>query len=294
MKDKVKKYSVVRSVKHDGHVYTVLIYAECVQTSKTKALLVQPVYTTRDGQKIVSEAGRGQLLSTQRPYQRTRSLNIGWAICSDEDKFDMDAGVELCKKRFSRDPITTGCGRFLTDDMVNAIIMNELDYIANNFGKFYRRKSKKHGKPKFYLEFPCDWFDKKAPKCEKTGKNDTQKCEEEPKPKFPVRDGDILYKTSQSGRKTTYICVKERLLDGVYKIYWSASEFDDGKGILFCDYSVAEPGLEPEEGYLKTSPQQHAHALAIIRNEGHLWSTVNKKFTRGHVGVDVGCSEDNK
>ncbi len=294
MKDKVKKYSVVRSVKHEGHVYTVLVYAECVQTSKTRALLVQPVFTTRDGQKIVSEAGRGQLLSTQRPYQRTRTLNIGWAICSDEDKFDMDAGVELCKKRFSRDPITTGCGRFLTDDMVNAIIMNELDYIANNFGKFYRRKKTERRKLKTGVRLVCDWFEGVTPKCEKTDKNDSKKCEEAPKPKFPVRDGDILYKTSPGGRKTTYICVKERLLDGVYKIYWSASEFDDGKGILFCDYSVAEPGLEPEEGYLKTNHQQHAHALAIIRNEGHLWSTVNKKFARGHVGVDVGCSEDNK
>ena len=61
---------------------------------------------------------------------------MGWAICSPQDTYDEKAGIELCKKRFRKSPLTAKTGLFLTNDMVNAILDNEVNYIKAHWGKF--------------------------------------------------------------------------------------------------------------------------------------------------------------
>ena len=57
---------------------------------------------------------------------------MGWSICAECDTFNEDTGIKICKRRFNRSPITTQNGRFLTTDMCQAIVNNEVEYIINH------------------------------------------------------------------------------------------------------------------------------------------------------------------
>jgi hypothetical protein len=93
---------------------------------------------SRDGQRAISfDPERGAVnIITGTPHLKTKSFNMGWAICSPDDKFDEEYGIELCKKRFHRKPLTTQSGTFLTHDMIRAIMKNEADYIEKHFDEY--------------------------------------------------------------------------------------------------------------------------------------------------------------
>ena len=57
---------------------------------------------------------------------------MGFAICNSSDTFNINTGIKVAKKRFAKSPMTTQNGNFLTEDMLKAIVDNELNYILNN------------------------------------------------------------------------------------------------------------------------------------------------------------------
>ena len=138
MKKKTKTYFRKRSVTFYGKQYLVQVYGELFEDGSVNGLCVLPVHLTRDGKQILgTDIRNSSLFTLGRPYARTKSFNMGWAILTPEDTFDEKVGIELCKKRFSVSPIYTQSGNFLTDDMINAIMENELNFIAKNFHKFF-------------------------------------------------------------------------------------------------------------------------------------------------------------
>ena len=138
MKKKTKTYFRKRSVTFYGKQYLVQVYGELFEDGSVNGLCVLPVHLTRDGKQILgTDIRNSSLFTLGRPYARTKSFNMGWAILTPEDTFDEKVGIELCKKRFSVSPIYTQSGNFLTDDMIIAIMENELNFIAKNFHKFF-------------------------------------------------------------------------------------------------------------------------------------------------------------
>ena len=104
------------------------------------------VFFDGNGQKhtvLVYGEIKSQKISSLSPYKflkkRTlKSLNIGWAICSEEDEFDLDTGIKLAKKRLYKNlgDLFSFNRNFLTDDMVNAILKNEVNYIKSHIEKY--------------------------------------------------------------------------------------------------------------------------------------------------------------
>lgn len=66
---------------------------------------------------------------------RTKEFNMGFAICNPEDDFQESIAIDICKRRFKK-PITTQNGRFLTPDMCQAILENEVQFVANHVERY--------------------------------------------------------------------------------------------------------------------------------------------------------------
>jgi hypothetical protein len=115
-KEKIKKYVTHREFfDENGHKHTVLVYAE-LSVIRLNVEILPYVYQKK----------------------MLKSLNMGWAICSEEDTFDVEIGIKLAKKRFYRHmgDLQTTNRNFLTDDMVEAIIQNEVNYIISHSDKY--------------------------------------------------------------------------------------------------------------------------------------------------------------
>lgn len=98
-----------------GHKHTVLVYAE-VSVSKIDVEVFPYIYVTK----------------------QVKALNMGWSICSEDDVFAKEIGIKLAKKRFYKNmgELQTTNKNFLNDDMVNAIIENEVNYIISHPEKY--------------------------------------------------------------------------------------------------------------------------------------------------------------
>jgi len=132
MKKSLKKFSKVETFRE----HKILVYGELWEEGYVDGLVIQRAKFSRDGRKVMDISMDHEDILLNRPYIRTRYFNMGWAICSPEDKFDETVGIELCKKRFRKSPLKTETGLFLTKDMVNALIENEVNYIKKNWAKF--------------------------------------------------------------------------------------------------------------------------------------------------------------
>jgi hypothetical protein len=78
----------------------------------------------------------GEMTERKTRENSVKTLNMGWSICqTNYDEFDTEKGINLAKKRFEK-PLVTENGKFLTSDMVLAILKNELDYIENHIDKY--------------------------------------------------------------------------------------------------------------------------------------------------------------
>lgn len=115
---------------------TILVYGELYEDGIIPGVRVQTVGLSRDGQRVLEEGDEVIGISGDI-YARTKFFNMGWSICSPQDKFDVNVGISLAKKRFAKYPMYTQSGHFLTDDMIDSIINNELNFIHDHFGKFY-------------------------------------------------------------------------------------------------------------------------------------------------------------
>lgn len=145
MKKKKKNYVLTAEKPVNGRVATILVYGELWEDGFVDGLRIQRVGLSRDGRRVI-EHGTEILGSLGIPYARTKYFNFGWAICAPGDKFSEEEGIKIAKKRFSISPLSTQSGNLLTDDMNLSILQNELDFISNNFEKFYRRTEPKESK----------------------------------------------------------------------------------------------------------------------------------------------------
>ena len=132
MKKTVKNFMLTD--KYHGH--TIMVYGELWEEGYIDGVVITRAKFSKDGKRVMDASTTSEDILLNRPYTRTRYFNMGWAICSPDDKFDKSVGIELCKKRFRKSPLRTETGLFLTKDMVMALIRNEIRYIKIHWAKF--------------------------------------------------------------------------------------------------------------------------------------------------------------
>lgn len=133
MDKKVKTYyHYSEVVSSDGNSHTVLVYGEVSESSLISGFA--PVTFTRKA-RIVRSVGEPIIVNSEF-RSPVKSFNMGFAICNASDTFDVNTGIKVAKKRFAKSPMTTQNGNFLTEDMLKAIVDNELNYILNNIDHF--------------------------------------------------------------------------------------------------------------------------------------------------------------
>lgn len=117
-KERVRGYSTHKEYFDEfGHKHTVLVYGE-VTISKIDVEVLPFVYTSK----------------------MLKTFNMGWAICAEGDEFDEEYGKKLAKKRFYKymGDLQTTNKNFLNDDMVMAILQNEVNYIIKHADKYVK------------------------------------------------------------------------------------------------------------------------------------------------------------
>lgn len=67
---------------------------------------------------------------------KMRVFNMGYAICQKPDVFSKSFGIRIAKRRFTDRPLRTQNGKFLNDDMCQALVDNEAKYIKEHLEKF--------------------------------------------------------------------------------------------------------------------------------------------------------------
>jgi hypothetical protein len=141
---KVKKYAEYGVVTdRNGLEHQILIYGELTTEDALRGVRVSDVLYNRHNGQVEKVLG-SKVVKTGKSYGATKTLNFGWAICHPNDEFDIEKAVKLCKRRFSKTGISTQDCRFLTDDMVNSILKNELQYVINVKLPEYIQKWEKH------------------------------------------------------------------------------------------------------------------------------------------------------
>ena len=123
----------------NGRIVTILVYGELWETETVDGIYVQRIGLSRDGKRII-ERGSGSVGVLGAPYSKTKYFNMGWAICSPDDEYNEEIGIEIAKSRFLKSPLSTQSGTFLTNDMIDAILDNEIRFMQNNLSKFYHPK----------------------------------------------------------------------------------------------------------------------------------------------------------
>lgn len=133
MNKKVKSYYHYESVTSgDGSSHTVLVYGEVSDDKFISGFA--PVTFTRKG-RIIKSVGEPVIVNSEF-RSPVKKFNMGFAICNSSDTFDVNTGIKVAKKRFAKSPMTTQNSSFLTEDMLKAIVDNELNYILNNIDHF--------------------------------------------------------------------------------------------------------------------------------------------------------------
>ena len=127
----------------NGRIATILVYGELWETETVDGIFVQRVGLSRDGKRII-ECGSGSVGVLGAPYAKTKYFNMGWAICSPDDEYNEETGIKIAKSRFLKSPLSTQSGTFLTNDMIDAILENEIRFIQNNLSKFYHPKDEEN------------------------------------------------------------------------------------------------------------------------------------------------------
>lgn len=133
MSKKVKSYYHYENVKStDGASHVVFVYGEVSEDKIIRGFA--PVTFTRKG-RIIKSVGE-PIIANHEFRSPVKTFNMGFAICNSSDTFNINTGIKVAKKRFAKSPMTTQNGNFLTEDMLKAIVDNELNYILNNIDHF--------------------------------------------------------------------------------------------------------------------------------------------------------------
>lgn len=161
----MKKVQYIKEVfDKDGKVkHVVLVYGELTETNERIGAIIDNAVMNKNGTRVKRLLNGGTFLDNSENKSRMRVFNMGWAICSSDDKFDIGTGIRLCKKRFSDSPLTTRSMSLLSVDAASAIVKSEAEYIARNIDKYltlFKDKKKeaatkinvvKEEKPKFNI-----------------------------------------------------------------------------------------------------------------------------------------------
>lgn len=136
-----KKFNLSYKEEKTNRVF--LVYGELKETRGVYGteISVSKVRCSKDSNKTLSREDTKDCLylNTAKP-SLNRELRIGWAVCSAEDanNYDFEIGIKIAKKRFG-EPITTTNYKMLTNDMVKAIMQNELNYYIQNIDKLIKK-----------------------------------------------------------------------------------------------------------------------------------------------------------
>lgn len=135
---KVKSIYHTIETEFGGKTYTIMVYGELSEVKEVNGYYIVPVkYNAKNMKPKQVEFDKKQCVpGFNQFYSRTREFNMGWAICAEPDTFNYEEGVKICKRRFSRSPMTTQNNRFLTEDMCKAIVKNETAYINGHISDF--------------------------------------------------------------------------------------------------------------------------------------------------------------
>lgn len=136
MKERILKSTKV--VTYNGKSYTIMVLGALNETNEINGFYVVPVTFNGKTNKVrsIEYDRRTNVPGFGEKFTRTKTFNMGWAICNQDDVFDEAIGEEICRRRFSKSPMKTQNGRFLTKDMCQAIVENEVKYIADNLPMF--------------------------------------------------------------------------------------------------------------------------------------------------------------
>ena len=135
---RTKNFKCIKKTLHNGKVFTVMVYGEFTEVKEMTGFYAVPVkFNGKTGKPISIDYNKRIITpSYNEQYSKTKIFNMGWSICAECDTFNEDTGIKICKRRFNRSPIKTQNGRFLTTDMCQAIVNNEVEYIINHIESF--------------------------------------------------------------------------------------------------------------------------------------------------------------
>lgn len=282
MSKKVRRYHATREV-YDSTLkqkHTILVYGELAQSNEEKGFILAPItFKKRDKNNITSLDDKYVVLNRQNDLRPTRTFNFGWAICSSDDEFDMQKGVHLAKKRFSDSPMTTTDVRFFSDDMIAAILKNELNFIEQHLEEKYLPDfsnaigSAENEETTFEIEVDEDnqknGCDGECKSCadEDCEERKVKETEELPKIKLEtksdnfVRNGDFIIFKDDIGR---YGIVKS-IKDNIINLYWE-----------FTQYSVGHYAFETNVSY----KLDDLHVLSITKKEDLEYSEIYENVSQ--------------
>lgn len=112
-----------------GRNHVIFVYGELTKTNHLNGTAIAKVKYVSGDKRIVEIVDEPTIINSTNSRSSLKEFNFGWAICDPRDTFDEEKGIELCKKRFARTPLSTQEGKFLTDDMIEAILANEIEYL---------------------------------------------------------------------------------------------------------------------------------------------------------------------
>lgn len=137
MKNKVRTFIKTRLIEcQDGIMRNISVYGELHENDYVDGVALTRVKFTGKGKEIVQEDNVEWLLSVHPDSPtRTKEFYMGFSICSPEDAFSETTAIKISKRRFGK-PMRTQNGCFLTSDMIEAILENEIKFIANHIERF--------------------------------------------------------------------------------------------------------------------------------------------------------------
>jgi hypothetical protein len=136
MKERIVKQ--IKETVYNNKKYTVMVLGALNEVNEINGFYIVPVTFNGKNNKVrsVEYDRRVNVPGYNEYYARTKTFNMGWAICNSDDVFSEEVGETICRRRFSKSPMKTQNGRFLTKDMCQAIVDNEVDYIINHISEF--------------------------------------------------------------------------------------------------------------------------------------------------------------
>lgn len=129
---KIKKY-VAKATLSDKTILT--LYGELAQSSMKDQIIVQRVLTTPGG-KVLEEKNPIVMETFDNQNGIRKEFSMGWSVCQAEDfnVYDKDLAIKYAAMHFSR-PLVTYNFTYLNYDQIEALMMNEINFIVNKHFK---------------------------------------------------------------------------------------------------------------------------------------------------------------